>query len=87
MVRTSKSYHADPLMRSSIIIYVGSRNRHYRSDLSRYHGLLGFIAWRDVMAVHDANGLRCERTDLDRETINERLWAELLALVPSAAKP
>lgn len=36
-------------MRPSVIITPGARNRQYWADLWRYRGLLGFLAWRDVM--------------------------------------
>lgn len=36
-------------MRETIIITPGARSRHYWRDLWRYRGLLGFLAWRDVM--------------------------------------
>ncbi|MBX2979127.1 MAG: ABC transporter permease [Flavobacteriales bacterium] len=32
-----------------IVISPGARSKHYWSDLWRYRGLLGFLAWRDVM--------------------------------------
>lgn len=55
-----------------ITLSPGARNRHYWSDLWRYRGLLGFLAWRDVMVRY-------------KQTAIGVLWALIRPLLTLAA--
>ncbi|MDX9751359.1 MAG: ABC transporter permease [Flavobacteriales bacterium] len=59
-------------MRTTIIIAPGARTKHYWSDLWRYRGLLGFLAWRDVMVRY-------------KQTAIGVLWAVVRPLITLAA--
>lgn len=59
-------------MSRTTIIAPGARNQHYWSDLWRYRGLLGFLAWRDVMVRY-------------KQTAIGVLWALVRPLLTLAA--
>ncbi len=59
-------------MQTPVILAPGARNKQYWSDLWRYRGLLGFLAWRDVAVRY-------------KQTAIGVLWAVVRPLLTLAA--